>query len=294
MTRGRHEQPQVTERLPGRATRASRWTWRKVRGEDGYNLVILVVAVTVLNIGIAAALPVWSHFNRREMEEELIFRGLQYAEAIRLFQMRNGRLPVKLEELIKVEPRCIRQLYPNPMSKSGKWGKIYDTGRGGRRDGPGVRPEFQQQQQQAQNEEDEGAPRVNQNGDLLAGGREGETITGPIRGVYSPEGDETVKTWFGSNSVRDWQFTFDILQAQQPTGNPNNPNAPTQSMPVNSGRLGRPLPPGVQQMPGGLQGGGNRGPGSQLDGGGGGRDVGGGQTPPVDTPPTFGGDDNEN
>ncbi len=270
----------------GQARRVAGRAWRHGRRENGFNLVILIVTVTVLNISIAAALPVWSHFILREMEEELIFRGLQYAEAIRLFQMRTGRLPVKLEELIEVKPRCIRQLYPNPMSKSGVWGKIYATGRGRRPPGPGVNPEFTNAQNEG--DEDDGAPRVNQNGDLLVGGREGEKVTGPIRGVYSPEGDETVKTWFGSNSVRDWQFTFDILQAQQPTGNPNNPNAPTQSMPVNSGLLGRPMPPGVQQVPGGIGGlGGNPGGGGGL-GAPGGLGSGGNQSPEGLTPPPSG------
>ena len=50
----------------------------------GYNIVILAVAITVLNILVAKALPLWSHVIQREKEEELIFRGLQYAEAIRI------------------------------------------------------------------------------------------------------------------------------------------------------------------------------------------------------------------
>ena len=84
---------------------------RRFAGQEGYNLVMLVVAITVLNILVAVILPVWSHQARREKEEEAIFRGLQYAEAIRVFQLRFGRFPTALKELIEVEPPSIRQLW---------------------------------------------------------------------------------------------------------------------------------------------------------------------------------------
>jgi len=68
----------------------------KKASEAGYNLVILMVTMTLLNIALAIALPKWSHVIRREREEELISRGFQYAEAIRIFQNRFQRLPVRL------------------------------------------------------------------------------------------------------------------------------------------------------------------------------------------------------
>lgn len=91
------------------------------RGMDGYNLVVLAVMVTILNILVAMALPSWGAIIQREKEAELIFRGLQYAEAIRVFQLRNNRLPNQLEELVEVTPRSIRQLWKNPMAKDGAW-----------------------------------------------------------------------------------------------------------------------------------------------------------------------------
>ena len=54
-------------------------------GERGYTLVILLILVTTLNVLVAASLPAWSAMDQREKEEELIFRGLQYAEAIRAY-----------------------------------------------------------------------------------------------------------------------------------------------------------------------------------------------------------------
>ncbi|HSU82366.1 MAG TPA: hypothetical protein VLR69_08085, partial [Thermoanaerobaculia bacterium] len=94
-------------------------------GEAGYNMVMLIVALTVLNIMIAAMLPLMSTEIQREKEEELVFRGFQYAEAIRIFKLRFQRFPNKLEELIEIKPRCIRQLWKDPMTEDGKWGLIF-------------------------------------------------------------------------------------------------------------------------------------------------------------------------
>src|SRR6478672_303088 len=87
--------------------------------EAGYNMVMLIVALTVLNILVAAMLPLMSTEIQREKEEELVFRGFQYAEAIRLFHQRTSRYPVKLEELLETKPRVIRQLWKDPMTQDG-------------------------------------------------------------------------------------------------------------------------------------------------------------------------------
>ena len=89
----------------------------------GYTLIILLFAITVLILGLLIAVPVWQTQIQREKEEELIFRGKQYAEAIRLFQMKKpGAFPRTMDELI--EEKCIRQLFPDPMTKDGRWNII--------------------------------------------------------------------------------------------------------------------------------------------------------------------------
>ena len=88
--------------------------------ERGYTLVALVVALVVINIAVGAAVHLWSDIGQREKEHELIFRGLQYAEAIRVFQQRFGRQPTSLEELYEVKPRCLRQLWTDPLSETGE------------------------------------------------------------------------------------------------------------------------------------------------------------------------------
>jgi type II secretory pathway pseudopilin PulG len=177
-------------RVPGRRPR---------HGEAGYNLVILTVAITVMTILVAAVLPLWSQEIKRDKEEELRFRGLQYAEAIRVFQARFGRFPVRLEELIEVKPRSIRQLWKDPMTESGKWGLVFaGVGIGVPNAGQQVPP------QPGDGGIDDGR-----------GGEEGDdkTVTiGPIMGVFSRSDDDSIATFMGQKTYRRWTFTVDLLQ----------------------------------------------------------------------------------
>lgn len=93
----------------------------------GYALIMLMIVVFALALGALVALPVWQTQVQRENERELIFRGKQFVEAVRLYQMKYpGSFPQSFEEL--VEERCIRRLYKDPMAKDGQWNVILQTG----------------------------------------------------------------------------------------------------------------------------------------------------------------------
>lgn len=97
--------------------------------QKGFTLLILLFAVSVLSIGLIVAVPVWQTQMQREKEEELIFRGNQYVEAIRLFQLKKpGTFPKTLEEL--VDEKCLRRLYKDPMTPNGEWNIILPYQRG--------------------------------------------------------------------------------------------------------------------------------------------------------------------
>lgn len=88
--------------------------------KDGYTLLILLFAISALLLGLLIAIPVWQTQIQREKEENLIFSGKQYVEAIRLYQKKYpGKFPNSLDELI--EEKCLRRLYKDPVSKSGEW-----------------------------------------------------------------------------------------------------------------------------------------------------------------------------
>ncbi|MBM3294080.1 MAG: type II secretion system protein [Candidatus Aminicenantes bacterium] len=98
-----------------------------VTGRSGATLLILMVFISVLTVGLLVALPVWHTQAQRELEEELIFRGRQVVEAVRVYQKKNpGAFPRNLEELVK--QRCLRKRYPDPMTKDGRWNLILEIG----------------------------------------------------------------------------------------------------------------------------------------------------------------------
>lgn len=91
-----------------------------MKRQDGYTFIILMAMIAILAIGLLAAVPVWQTQIRREAEDELIFRGRQYVEAVRLFNRKNpGRFPATVDDL--VEARCLRRPFPDPMTKDGEW-----------------------------------------------------------------------------------------------------------------------------------------------------------------------------
>ena len=93
---------------------------------DGYAFVALMVAFTVMLIALAAALPSVYHESQREKEEELIFRGNEYARAIYLFQRQFQRYPKSVDELIRTNNlRFLRHAYKDPMTPKGNWRFIH-------------------------------------------------------------------------------------------------------------------------------------------------------------------------
>ncbi len=215
------------------------------RGAAGYSLVVLIMAVTVLNIMIAVALPKWSEMIKRDKEEELISRGWQYAEAIRLFQKRFQRYPVKLDELITAKPRCIRQLWKDPMTAKGDWVPILQ-GQGTPVHVPGT-PEMPPSQGLDPNQ-----PQV--------------TI-GPIVGVRSRSPQKSLLVFFGHERYDEWEFRVEMLTRG------GDPRIPGGRMALSTRWLGRPMPsfvpPGSQMpsVPGSAPGGPPRPVGAVLGGG---------------------------
>jgi type II secretory pathway pseudopilin PulG len=98
-----------------------------MKREAGYTFIIVMAMVTIGSIGLLAAVPLWKTQIQRENEEELLFRGRQYVEAIRLYQTKNpGSFPKTIEELVK--GRFLRKAFADPMTKSGKWDIILPLG----------------------------------------------------------------------------------------------------------------------------------------------------------------------
>src|SRR3954463_12484111 len=90
---------------------------RQGSAEGGYILITLMMMASIVVIMLAVVLPQMAQQVRRDHEMELIHRGVQYSRAIRRFFKKNGRYPVRLEELENSNNiRYIRQRYKDPTT----------------------------------------------------------------------------------------------------------------------------------------------------------------------------------
>jgi type II secretory pathway pseudopilin PulG len=88
-------------------------------------MVAIVIFLLLLSISMMAVAPAVTKVMQREREEELIFRGKQYAQAFLNFQKRQGRFPLELKELMQTQPRSARKLFKEPMCDCDDWGLIH-------------------------------------------------------------------------------------------------------------------------------------------------------------------------
>src|SRR5689334_19424785 len=81
----------------------------------GYAMAALLIAMSIMAIMMTVVMPVWKQTAQREKEEELIFRGTQYAHAIGLFQRKFANAaPPSLDVLI--EQKFLRRKYKDPIT----------------------------------------------------------------------------------------------------------------------------------------------------------------------------------
>jgi len=94
--------------------------------QQGYVLIVMMLFFVLLAISLTAVAPALSQSIRREREIELIHRGKQYVRAIRLFYIKFGRYPVRLEELENTNNvRFLRKRFKDPMMPGGDWRLIH-------------------------------------------------------------------------------------------------------------------------------------------------------------------------
>jgi hypothetical protein len=86
-------------------------------GERGYILLTLMLFVALLAIAAAAVAPSITFQIKRDREEEMIHRGVQYSRAIRRYFKKTGRFPVRLEDLENTNNiRFLRKRYKDPIT----------------------------------------------------------------------------------------------------------------------------------------------------------------------------------
>jgi type II secretory pathway pseudopilin PulG len=240
---------------------------RPLRSEAGYAMAALLVGLAVMSVLMSMALPVWSHMAKREKEEELIWRGKQYARAVGLFQRKYANTYPPTVDIL-VEQKFLRKKYRDPVTNddfqlipagggSPTPGLPPGRGGGGRGAQPGQPAQPRQPRQPAQPGQ---AGQAGFSGaiTMTAGaGGSGTTANAAgagqlnlgIAGVVSKSKDPSIKIYNGRQKYNEWTFVY-VQTAQTIGGTGGNPAA------------GNPLLGGPgSQFPGGR--GGPMGPGGR-------------------------------
>ena len=218
-----------------------------MRPEDcGYALLVVMMLATLLLISLSVALPKVYTAGQREREEELIFRGNEYARAIVLFRRQFRRYPASVKELLQTNGiRFLRREYPDPMSRNGKWrfihadanGRILDSRTYGRSAStPGL---------QGPSGGPAGQP-VGSTPDATKEPRETSAFFGSdkeiqgafIVGVASTSRRRSIRVWNGRTRYDEWEFIgVEVTPAGLPPAAPGQPSSPS-TAPPGSGTRG--------------------------------------------------------
>ncbi len=213
----------------------------------GYALLVLILMVTLLLISLAAALPNVYVAGQREREEELIFRGTQYARAIALFHRQFNRYPTSVDELIETNGlHFLRHRFPDPMSHNGKWRFIHADANGVPLDSRTLTPPVP-----ARGAGTSPAPWGLSSSDqekkpATPSGQKSELQGGYIIGVASSSTRRSIRVWNHRTEYDEWEFLVTSLNLAAPPAQgatPGEPGKPGQGFPTVPPGLQGPLPP---------------------------------------------------
>lgn len=247
--------------------------------EAGYTLLLAVFLVATMIIAATVVTPNIITEGRRQKEDDMIWRGNQYARAIGLYYRKFQKFPVKVEDLTNQTNgvRFLRQAYKDPMNKEdGTWRFIFVGPNGvligsnkqtsllqgalGGMGMPGGAPPLTgmigQLANGVQNQPGSGAPGVpvqpspgsDSSSSSLGGGQPqplgGAIMGGNIIGVGSKVDKASLKVYLGGDNYKDWEFIWNPLSSRGgvpgQTPNLNSPAAPP---------TGAPQPPTVNVPP---------------------------------------------
>lgn len=198
---------------------------RKENRQAGYALLTVVFLVALVALSLAVAAPSAATHRKRQMEEELIFRGEQYQRAIMLYYRAFGRLPMKVDDLLRTNDRSfLRREWPDPMTQDGKW-RLIRLGPGGQLVGSIV------QQAPADPLGRRGGSAPPPTG--FSSGIE----TLPLIGVASNSTEKSFRVYNDQETYAGWEFLFDPRDLRQ--GGTPGQTGPNPATPGNGGERQR-------------------------------------------------------
>jgi type II secretory pathway pseudopilin PulG len=207
---------------------------RRVFRDNGYAMAVLLVGIAIMSVMLGVAMPVWRTMVQREKEEELIFRGNQYARAIGLFQRKYpGGFPANVDFL--VQQKFLRKKYKDPMVADGQFQLVPAGAIGQAGQGPtgqaGQALGAMRGQSGMLLQSPNSATGGSGSGFGASGGRSGSgtgigssslsgtTYMGPIAGVVSKSTEKSIRLYNGKDHYNQWLFVYNAgANARGPGG----------------------------------------------------------------------------
>jgi type II secretory pathway pseudopilin PulG len=185
-------------------------------------MAALLVALAVMSLLLSMAMPAWRTLVKREKEEELIFRGQQYARAIVLFQRKYANAhPPTMDVLVK--QKFLRRQYKDPMVPDGEFQILYQGSMRQRPGGGPIRPGETDSgatppqsgfgsggggfAQGGSSRLGSGSSGLGQGGSSGFGGQPAGP-RGGIVGVASKSKDTSLRVYNGRTTYNEWQFVW--------------------------------------------------------------------------------------
>lgn len=197
---------------------------RALARDRGYAMVALLVGMAVMGVLLSVAMQSWRTLVKREKEDELVFRGQQYARAVGLYQRKFANaFPPTLDILI--EQKFLRKKYRDPMApredKKGEFQILYQNTtqmRAGQTSG-GLAQGSQGQSGLGQSDpRRQGATSTPPQGSSASGGPVrslgGSAGLGPggptggVIGVASKSKEKSLRVYNGAKTYAEWQFIW--------------------------------------------------------------------------------------
>lgn len=109
------------------------------RRAEGFTYLGVLVLVAIMGFGLAAFGELHSHAAQRDKEQELLFVGAQFRDAIASYYNKSPgakAYPKKLEDLVEdkrfpMPQHHLRRIYRDPMTDSVDWGVVEAPGGSG-------------------------------------------------------------------------------------------------------------------------------------------------------------------
>jgi type II secretory pathway pseudopilin PulG len=209
--------------------------WGGGSADAGYAMALLLVAMSVMAVMMTVAMPVWKQMAQREKEQELIFRGQQYARAVGLFQRKYANTPPPSLDVL-VQEHFLRKKYKDPITNAdfvpipvGQAGTA-TPGATGQRGAPAGR----------------GGPGA---GQPATGGPAVTAARGGIIGVTSASTAASIRIYNGATRYNQWRFVYAPAAATPGAGTPGSA-VPGTPVPGQRGGGQRGQPPSPPNLPG--------------------------------------------